>query len=145
MEQEKDVRSELRELTDSASLLLDEQTYTKDSCDRLIEAIGLAKVALQDWKADEETLQQAYDALCEAVDGLQGRKEEKRIGKKQKAKKADSKPDDATREKTFSLRKAAPYVICGAAIVGSAVYLVSNLRRPVKTRKVSFWDRIRGR
>ena len=71
MEQEKDVRTELRELTDSASLLLDETTYTKSSCDRLIEAIGLAKVALQNWKADDETLQKAYDGLCEAVDGLQ--------------------------------------------------------------------------
>ncbi|MBO4366920.1 MAG: hypothetical protein J5843_04605 [Clostridia bacterium] len=136
MEQEKDVRTELRELTDSASLLLDEQTYTKESCDRLIEAIGLAKVALQNWKADDETLRQACDGLCEAVDGLQNAEEasacKRKSAKKEKRKEA-AKP-------AFTWRKAAPYVICGAAIIGSAAYLVASLSRKPQPKKMSLLD-----
>ena len=142
MEQEKDVRTELRELTDSASLLLDETTYTKSSCDRLIEAIGLAKVALQNWKADDETLQKAYDGLCEAVDGLQNA-DEAAAGARKNAKREKQSKTGQAGKPAFTWRKAAPYVICGAAIVGSAAYLVASLSRKPQPKKTSLLDRLK--
>lgn len=140
MEHETDIRTELRELTDSASLLLDDRTYNESSCNRLIEAIGLAKVALQNWKADDETLQRAYDGLCEAVDGLQTVEEpssERPKGRKRKNESGHPRKSD------LSWRKAAPYLICGAAIVGSAAYLVASISRSGKTGGRSLADRIK--
>ena len=87
-----DLRNDLRELVDSAALLLDENTYTDASCRRLIEAVGAGKVALQSMQTEEEDLQEAYGRLCEAVDGLETRDE--RRGRK-----------SATRQKGKTKRK----------------------------------------
>ena len=143
-----DLRNDLRELVDSAALLLDENTYTDASCRRLIEAVGAGKVALQSMQTEEEDLQEAYGRLCEAVDGLETRDERRgrKSATRQKGKTKRKSPSAAVTggAGNFSWRDVAPYVICGAAIAGSAAFLVSSLgkRKAAKPlRKEHFWDR----
>ena len=142
-----DLRNDLRELVDSAALLLDENTYTDISCRRLIEAVGAGKVALQSMQTEEEDLQEAYGRLCEAVDGLETRDEHR--GKSARRQSGKTKRKDPSAARTggagnFNWRDVAPYVICGAAIAGSAAFLVSSLGKRKESkplRKEHFWDR----
>lgn len=154
MDQEKDISEELRELSDASALLLDEKTYTKESRDRLIEAVGLAKVALQSKENDAEK-ERAYARLCEAVDGLKVAEESRFSvrklvsGKKKTEKTEQAKPEKRPRGSkpvgNVSWKNAAPYLICGAAIVGSAVFLVGSIAKKSEkasnAKKTHFWNR----
>ena len=101
-----ELREELRELTEASEVLLDDQLYTFDSYRALVQAVACAKVALADDEADEDTLEDAYEELCDAVDEM-----ELRENQAKGAKKADgSKPD--------ALKKALPYLLGGAALGG---------------------------
>lgn len=125
---DKEVKVELRDMVDSSSLLLDENLYSKKSVQELIEAIAFAKVTLKESENDEDTLQEALQKLCDAIDNLQTREEEK----------IEKKEARAEQNKNLSgWKKAAPYVICGAAIVGSAAFLVANLCGQKKTADFS--------
>ena len=141
---EKDILTELREMTDSASLLLDVETYSEESRRQLIASIASAKVALQNRK-DEEGLLAAYEDLCNAVDSLEtvsGKSRSAAGGSaRQPADKACGFKGKAERRKSVSLRTAAPYLICGAAIVGSAAFLVGSIAKKPAAKKERFWER----
>lgn len=104
----KELREELRELTEASQVLLDDRLYTFDSYRTLVEAVAYAKVMLADDMAEEETLREAYAALCEAVDGMELRK-------------TRSQPEfsaDEDEQKAEKLQKALPYLLGGAALGG---------------------------
>ncbi len=99
--QREELCGELRELTEAASLLPDERLYTAESCRALVLAVAYAKVFLSREDASEDTLRGALSGLCEAIDGLELKKEEK----KQKD----------------LLHRAFPYLLGGALLCGAAV------------------------
>lgn len=108
---------ELQELIESGSLFLDEKTYSEDSRKRLIEALGFAKAALAG--GEEDMQRQACGRLCEAVDGLELK---------------GGKPEAKRNKKPATWRDAAPYLICGAAVVGSAVLLAGSVIKKPKQK-----------
>ena len=103
-----ELREELRELTEASQVLLDERLYTFESYRMLVQAVAYAKVMLADETASEETLREAYSALCEAVDGMELRKThpQPELAKCEEEKKAEK------------LQKALPYLLGGAALGG---------------------------
>ena len=103
-----ELREELRELTDASEGLLDDRLYTFESYCTLVRAVAYAKVALANEDAAEETLQDAYTGICEAVDAMELRENRPQTVpvKKKSEKKADG------------LKKALPYLLGGAALGG---------------------------
>lgn len=104
----KDLREELRELTEASQVLLDDRLYTFESYRALVQAVAYAKVALADEAAEEKTLQVAYEELCDAVDGMELRKNR-------------PQPEFVKQEdeqKGAKLQKALPYLLGGAALSG---------------------------
>ena len=100
-----DLREDLRELTDAATVLLDDRLYTFESYRALVQAVAYAKVALADDAAAEETLRGAYTGLCEAVDGMELREK-------------PSEEKSADKKQAEGLQKALPYLMGGAALCG---------------------------
>ena len=103
----KDLREDLKELTEASEVLLDDQLYTFDSYRTLVQAVAYAKVVLADEASDEETLQEAYTELCEAVDEMEPKAQPEPELIKTKAEK-----------KSEGLQKALPYLLGGAALGG---------------------------
>lgn len=103
-----ELREELRELTESAQVLLDDRLYTFDSYRSLVQAVAYAKVVLADETADEDTLRTAHTELCDAVDEMELRTPSPR-----------QEPAECEEEKkTDRLQKALPYLMGGAALCG---------------------------
>ena len=100
-----ELREELRELTEASAVLLDDRLYTFDSYRTLVQAVAYAKVVLADDSAEEKTLREAHAGLCEAVDGMELRKQ---------AEPAESRDE----KKAENLQKALPYLLGGAALGG---------------------------
>ncbi len=98
------LREDLRELTDAASVLLDDRLYTFESYRSLVQAVAYAKVALANGDAEEETLRGAYTGLCEAVDAMEVR--------------ADPAEEQRKKNEKDLLRKSLPLLLGGAAIGG---------------------------
>ncbi len=103
------LREDLRELTDAASVLLDDRLYTFESYRSLVQAVAYAKVALAKEDAEEETLQGAYTGLCEAVDAMEVREDSPE--EKQENRSGSNNGQD-------TLRKALPFLLGGAVIGG---------------------------
>lgn len=121
----KELREELRELTDASSVLLDDRLYTFESYRTLVQAAAYAKVALANENAEEETLRGAYTGLCEAIDAMELREDEPRT-----AKTADAKKTDAM------LKKALPYLLGGATLGGVLIgKKLFGKKKPKKTSK----------
>lgn len=104
----KELREELRELTEASEVLLDDRLYTFESYRTLVQAVAYAKVALANDEAEEETLRGAYTGLCEAVDGMELREDRPQA--------APVKSKDE--KKAEGLQKALPYLLGGAALGG---------------------------
>ena len=104
----KDLREELRELTEASQVLLDDRLYTFESYRTLVQAIAYAKVVLADETAEEETLREARAELCDAVDGMELRKN--------RPQPEFVKEEDE--QKAEKLQKALPYLMGGAALGG---------------------------
>ena len=104
----KELREELRELTEASQVLLDDRLYTFESYRMLVQAVAYAKVTLADETAGEETLREAYAELCEAVDGMALRENhpQPELAREEDEKKAEN------------LQKALPYLLGGAALGG---------------------------
>ena len=113
-----ELRGGLRELTEGASVLLDDELYTFDSYRTLVQAVAYAKVVLADENAGEETLRDAQTALCEAIDALELR---------------ESKP--TPKKEGVTLKKALPYLMGGAALGG--LFLGKKLFGKKKQKKPS--------
>lgn len=104
----KELREELRELTEASQVLLDDRLYTFESYRTLVQAVAYAKVVLADDTSDEEMLREAHTELCEAVDGMELRKNH-------------PQPEFVRGEdedKAEKLQKALPYLLGGAALGG---------------------------
>ncbi len=97
------LREDLRELTDAASVLLDDRLYTFESYRSLVQAVAYAKVALANGDAEEETLRGAYTGLCEAVDAMEVR---------------EDAPEAPRKKEKDMLRKSLPFLLGGAAVGG---------------------------
>ena len=126
MENMEELRTELRELTESAAVLLDDQLYTFESYRALVHAVAYAKVVLADESAEEEMLRGAHTGLCEAIDGMELReKKDVSDAKKQDAGKTDD-----------SLRAALPYLLGGAALggllLGKKLFGKKKQKKPAK-------------
>lgn len=65
------LRKELAELTEGASLLLDDKVYTRKTYLDLIVAMGCAKAALKEESTSPDELAKAGRRLEEAIDALE--------------------------------------------------------------------------
>ena len=76
MEELKDLRTELTEEIEAASLLLDDRLYAMKSYYDLVTAIGYAKVVLSQTEADDTAMEEALESLHGAIDGMELREEQ---------------------------------------------------------------------
>lgn len=70
MEELKELKTELSQAIDAASLLLDDRLYTMKSYFDLVTAIGYAKVVLAG-EAVREAMEEALESIHEAVDNME--------------------------------------------------------------------------
>lgn len=115
MDEEK--RQSLSEMIDAATLLLDDELYSRQSFLALLEAIAYGKAVLADGRFGESDVDAAAEKLCEALDAMELREEAEK------------------REKACTplWRRLAPYALYGvAALVGVAVLFRNILERKPK-------------
>jgi len=74
MEELKQLKAELAEEIEAATLLLDDRLYTMKSYFDLVSAIGYAKVVMAE-EAAKEALEEALASIHEAVDEMELREE----------------------------------------------------------------------